>query len=47
MAHKDIEQINLLIHLLDNRLFDLFLHLDKKSKLTYSDIEKPVKVCQI
>lgn len=42
IAHKNAEQINLLLKLLDHPLIDLFLHLDKKSQLKSADIEKPV-----
>lgn len=41
IAHKNVEQINLLIHLLDHPQIDLFLHLDKKSRISYDDIKKP------
>lgn len=42
IAHKNVEQINLLLKLLDHPLIDFYLHLDKKSQLKNADIEKPV-----
>lgn len=42
IAHKNAEQINLLLKLLDHPLIDFYLHLDKKSQLKNADIEKPV-----
>lgn len=42
IAHKNVEQINLLIHLLDHPQIDLFLHLDKKSQISYEDIKRPI-----
>ena len=41
IAHKNVEQINLLIHLLDHPLIGIFLHLDKKSRISYDDIKRP------
>lgn len=32
IAHKNAEQINLLLKLLDHPLIDFYLHLDKKSQ---------------
>ena len=41
MAHKDVEQINTLLSLLDHPLIDIFLHLDFKSSIMQSDIISP------
>lgn len=42
MAHKDAPQINKLIELLDHPQIDIYLHLDKKSKIVQEkDIETP------
>lgn len=41
MAHKDIEQINGLLSLLDHPMVDIYLHLDKKSYIFASDVVTP------
>lgn len=41
MAHKNVEQINTLLSLLDHPLIDIFLHLDFKSSIMQSDIISP------
>lgn len=42
MAHKDVEQINTLLSLLDHPLIDIFLHLDLKSSIMQSGIMSPI-----
>ncbi len=41
IAHKDVEQINGLLSILDHPMVDIYLHLDKKSAIATSDIEIP------
>ena len=41
MAHKDVEQINMLLSLIDHPLIDIFLHLDSKSSMSSKDIVIP------
>lgn len=41
MAHKDLEQINTLLSLLDHPLIDIFLHLDLKSSIMQKDVLSP------
>lgn len=41
IAHKDVEQINILLHILDNLKVDIYLHIDKKSSIVPSDIKTP------
>ena len=41
MAHKDVLQINFLLHILDNLKVDIYLHIDLKSSIVPSDIKTP------
>lgn len=41
MAHKDVEQINNLLSLLDHPMVDIYLHLDKKSSIVPSEVVTP------
>lgn len=41
MAHKDVEQINILLHILDHLKVDIYLHIDLKSSIVPSDIITP------
>lgn len=41
IAHKDVEQINILLHILDNLKVDIYLHIDLKSSIVPSDIKTP------
>ncbi len=41
MAHKNPEQLNLLISLLDYSMSDIYLHIDKKSNIKDEDIVHP------
>lgn len=41
MAHKNIEQINALLRIIDHSQIDVFLHLDSKSSIIQNNIETP------
>lgn len=42
MAHKNAEQLNILLHLLDHSQIDIYIHLDSKSCINpQMDIEQP------
>ena len=42
MAHKNAEQLNVLLHLLDHPQIDIYMHLDSKSSINpQMDIEQP------
>ena len=42
MAHKNAEQLNVLLHLLDHPQIDIYIHLDSKSSINpQMDIEQP------
>lgn len=42
MAHKNVEQLNILLHLLDHSQIDIYIHLDSKSCINpQMDIEQP------
>lgn len=42
MAHKNAEQLNVLLHLLDHSQIDIYMHLDSKSSINpQMDIEQP------
>lgn len=42
MAHKDVEQINILLHILVHLKVDIYLHIDLKSSIAPSDFKYSV-----
>lgn len=43
MAHNNLQVLNLLLKMLDDERNDIFIHLDKKSKLNYTDLYRSQK----
>lgn len=42
IAHKDVEQINILLHILVHLKIDIYLHIDLKSSIAPSDFKYSV-----
>ena len=43
IAHKNVEQLNYLISLLDDERNDIYIHLDKKSSIQESEVTTVLK----
>lgn len=43
MAHDNLQVLNILLKMLDDERNDIYIHLDKKSKLNYTDLYSPLK----